>query len=101
MKKSGAILMLVLAAAFVYGLTQLFKLRFEAGDIYPAYSSLRTDPLGAKALYDSFDRLFHTERNFRPMPKLESGRDTAFFVLAIEPKQLRVPPVELQDIERY
>ena len=57
MKKLPLISLLLLVALFVFGLTQLFKLRFEAGDIYPEYSSLRADPLGAKALYQSLESL--------------------------------------------
>jgi hypothetical protein len=36
---------------------QLFEVRFARGDVYPAYSSLRTDPLGAKAFYESLAAL--------------------------------------------
>ena len=35
----------------------LFQLRFEQGDIYPAYSSLRADPLGTKVFYESLETL--------------------------------------------
>lgn len=55
--KAGHLLLLAVLAAFLAGVAHLFILRFEAGDTYPAYSSLRTDPLGSKALYDSFASL--------------------------------------------
>ncbi len=62
----------LLAVGLIYGLTHLFALRFEHGDIYPPYSTLRADPLGAKALFDSIDALPEIEatRNYRPLPKL-------------------------------
>ena len=45
-----ALLGLVLFFCF---LTQLLLLRFERGDIYPASSTLRADPLGARAFFEA------------------------------------------------
>jgi hypothetical protein len=61
------------AFLLVAGLVQLHRLRFQAGDIFPAYSTLRADPVGAKALYESLDRLpgVTAARGLRPLPKLE------------------------------
>ena len=101
MKKFTIILLLLILIGFGYGLNRLFSLRFQAGDIYPAYSSFRTDPLGTKALYDSFDRLLTAERNFRPLLRMESGRDTALFVLGVQLSQLRLADVEVKDLEQY
>src|SRR5271154_454571 len=44
-----------LGAGLVWGLEQVALGPLETGDVYPPYSSLRTDPLGAKALYESLD----------------------------------------------
>lgn len=67
-----AILAVGLIAAFVIGLVQLFTLRYEVGDIYPEYSSLRADPLGTKALAAALEDLPNVEvrRNFKPLPKM-------------------------------
>jgi hypothetical protein len=64
---------LLLAAAFCYGVARLFILRYEKGDVYPAYSSLRADPLGVKGIYDALDQLpgVDVQRNFRALPKLK------------------------------
>lgn len=64
---------LALAAAFFYGVTRLFVLRYEKGDVYPPYSSLRADPLGVKGIYEALDGLSGVEasRNFRALPKLK------------------------------
>ena len=64
---------LLLAAGFAYGVSRLFVLRFERGDVYPAYSTLRADPLGAKGIYEALDQLpgVDATRNFRPLPKLK------------------------------
>ncbi|MEZ5325149.1 MAG: DUF4350 domain-containing protein [Verrucomicrobiales bacterium] len=46
-----------LAALLIWGVAEVFRLRFQAGDIYPEYSTLRADPLGAKAAYDTIEEL--------------------------------------------
>lgn len=46
-----ALLVLLPAGALAAGLYTLFALRFEQGDVWPAYSSFRADPLGTKILY--------------------------------------------------
>ena len=74
LKRPGftALVALLLAAALVYGVAQLFALRLEHGDVYPPYSTLRTDPLGAKAFYEALAELPGTDvrRNFRPLVRL-------------------------------
>lgn len=67
------LLIVLLAAAFFYGIAHLFLMRFRTGDVYPPYSTLRTDPLGAKAFYDSLDELpqLDVRRNLRPIWKLK------------------------------
>lgn len=68
--------LLAVTAAFLYGLAHLFALRFERGDIYPEYSSLRADPPGAKALYESLDQFLSVRRNYQPLTRLDEGRHT-------------------------
>ncbi len=73
----------VLAAALIYGVVHLFLLRFEVGDVYPPYSTLRADPLGTKAFYAATSELprFEVRRNYRPIVKLNSHeRMTAIWV---------------------
>ena len=50
MLKRPAILFasLLFVAVFVLGLVRLFELRLDRGDLYPPYSTLRTDPLGVQ-----------------------------------------------------
>jgi hypothetical protein len=45
------------AAIAVAGLWQVLSWQFDAGDVYPDYSSRRADPLGTRALYESLGRL--------------------------------------------
>ena len=101
MKRLPLILLLVAAAAFGFGLLHLFQLRFEAGDVYPKYSSLRADPLGTKAFYESLHRLLSVRRNFQASLKLGEGRDTTLFVLGLEPRELRADPEELKQLEGF
>ena len=79
----GLLLTGLLSAVFVWGLVRLFVLRYEQGDVYPPYSSLRADPLGAKILATALGELPGVEvrRNFRPLPKLRP-RDPVTLVYA-------------------
>ncbi|HLH55180.1 MAG TPA: hypothetical protein VKY92_16360, partial [Verrucomicrobiae bacterium] len=85
MKRHVAALILVVGAAlFGLGLFELFQLRFEAGDVYPAYSSLRADPLGTMALYESLARMpgVNVVRDFSAENRLPSGKETTYLHLA-------------------
>jgi MoxR-like ATPase len=58
MKKSLTLVVVFgLAALLIAGVYEVFRLRFQAGDIYPEYSTLRADPLGAKAAFDTIEEL--------------------------------------------
>ncbi len=75
--------LLVITAAFTAGLFRLFVLRFEAGDIYPPYSTLRSDPLGTRALYESLQDLdsVSVRRNFEPLHRARFDPQTTLFYL--------------------
>src|SRR5258708_31901553 len=87
-------LLVGISVAFAWGLISLYELRFVAGDIYPAYSSLRSDPLGAEALFDSTAQLpgYSVHRNFQELDQLRDrnvtllwlGEDPFSFALAQE-----------------
>lgn len=67
------------------GLCYLFALRFSAGDIYPAYSSLRTDPLGTKAFYDGLNACgrVRAKRKYRPLVRSAPAPGSALFYLGL------------------
>ena len=69
------LLLLICAAAFGFGLFQLFKLRYEVGDVYPQYSSLRSDPLGTMIFYESLEQFPHlsVRRDFSANNQLPGG----------------------------
>jgi len=77
----AGVIMALLLLFFVVGVARLFILRFESGDVYPAYSSLRSDPLGARALYESLENIdsVMVGRNYRPLESLEFEPETTFF----------------------
>jgi len=52
--RNGAVwLILLLLAVFLAGAWEVMVAPLITGEVYPAYSSLRTDPLGTKALFES------------------------------------------------
>ncbi len=88
MRKSNALPLLAcaaIAAVLLWGLEQAALAPLETGDVYPAYSSLRSDPLGAKALYESLASIpgIEIERLYKQRTTLEA-RD-AVLVLGVEP----------------
>src|SRR5580658_746270 len=88
------LLWVLLLAGFGLGVVELFQLRFNAGDIYPPYSSLRADPLGAKALYESLQGLpsLSVSRFFQASSKLEGSPRRVLFFCGTESADLSVMP---------
>jgi hypothetical protein len=86
----------VLLTAFAAGIVALFQLRFNAGDIYPPYSSLRADPLGAKAFCAGLQSIpnLSVDRFYRASSKLGGGKDTALFILGLDSANLWDMPGE-------
>jgi len=91
------VLILVCAAAFIFGVVRLFKLRYEVGDVYPAYSSLRSDPLGTMAFYESLSELpgISARRDHSSANKLPEGKDTTYLHLAARTLEWNWLPEEL------
>lgn len=105
MKRSLAPLLLVLCVvAFIGALYVLFKLRFEVGDVYAPYSSLRSDPLGSMAFYESLQKLpgITVRRDMAATNRLPEGDNTTYLHLSSEYRQWRTMPESLvQTIERF
>ncbi len=78
----GLLAALALVAGLGYGTYRLFALRMEEGDVFPMYSTLRMDPLGASALYEAFAASpnLQVRRNYQTLPKLQPpGPVTLFY----------------------
>jgi hypothetical protein len=105
MKRNFPILTLALAATvFVAGIIYLFLLRFESGDVYPPYSSLRADPLGTMALCESLAKLpgLEVRRDTTDRNELPEEKNTTYLHLAAEVHDWRWLPDELfTEIERF
>jgi len=82
MKRTKIVILVLLVAVFLAGMVRLLMLRFESGDVYPPYSSLRADPLGTKALAESLGRVkgMTVERNYQSRLK---GEKAAVFILGL------------------
>ncbi|MGA2590597.1 MAG: DUF4350 domain-containing protein [Bryobacteraceae bacterium] len=104
MKKSGSILLLVLlAAVFGGGVWYLCELQYAAGDVYPAYSTLRSDPAGAKLIFESLSRLpgVTAIRSYRPLERL-LDRDSTVLLLGLEPRAFAMQsPADLRTFEEF
>jgi len=101
MKRLPLILSALVLVAFTFGLIHLLNLRFERGDIYPAYSSFRADPLGAKAFYESLGRLTPARRNLQPLSKLGEGRNMTLLWLGADGRNLRFQADEYRRFETF
>ncbi|MEX1352024.1 MAG: DUF4350 domain-containing protein, partial [Desulfobacterales bacterium] len=96
----GSLLLVALLIAFLFGVGHLFVLRFQTGDIYPPYSSLRSDPLGTRVLYESLENLsnINLERNYRFLHSLKPEPGTTFFYLGASADDYHPVPQELIDV---
>jgi hypothetical protein len=75
----------LIVLGFMLGVVKLFLLRFETGDVYPAYSSLRSDPLGSRAFYSSLENInaARVSRNYLTLRNLKFKERTALFYVGI------------------
>ena len=83
------VIALALAAAFVWTALRLLGVQFATGDVYPEYSSLRTDPLGTKLLYDSLAALpgIAVNRGYLPLA-FYKGNASTVLLLGVRPPAL-------------
>lgn len=98
------VLILLCAAAAVFGIGELFKLRYETGDVYPEYSSLRADPIGTMALYESLDRSsgVSVSRDYSTSNRLPEKQPTTYLHLAGSTDDWRWMPEPLfNEVDRF
>ena len=102
--RAAVLLLLICAALFVLGLYELFRLRYEVGDVYPEYSSLRSDPLGSMIFFESLERMpgFSVRRDFSDQNALPDGKNSTYLHLAAACLEWTDVPEELvREIERF
>jgi hypothetical protein len=92
--------LIILLVGFAAGVMYLFGVQFAAGEVYPEYSSLRSDPMGTKLLFDSLARLHGvtTARNYLPLDVL--GESGAVLLLGLSPGAFGEDDAGLERIER-
>ena len=73
----------MLIVAFLYALVSIVMTPLESGDLYPPYSTMRADPLGAKILYESLAELpdVRVERNFQFLSRYQGSTPGTLFFL--------------------
>ena len=81
---------ILLLTGFAAGVAWLMLLRLSSGDVYPPYSSMRSDPLGTRVFYDSLalQPQITVARNFANLPPRADSPLTLFL--------LGGAPIELQ-----
>lgn len=101
-RRLSAVLGLLCCVLFAAGLLRLLLWRFEAGDVYPAYSSLRADPLGAMALWEAVGGLpgRRAERFFGDTSELPEGPGTCLLLLG-STATLAATGREAGDLDRF
>ena len=99
-KTIAGVVMALLLVFFIVGVAHLFVLRFESGDVYPAYSSLRSDPLGTRALYESLENIdsISVSRNYHLLKSLTFEPQTTFFYLATPADEFNWVPEEMIEV---
>src|SRR5580704_13325634 len=100
--RNGAVWSIILLLAlFVAGAWEVMVAPLITGEVYPAYSSLRTDPLGAKALFDSLSEQpgLDVARLYKARSLLDP--ETTLFILGVDSVGLSdSSKPALQDYER-
>jgi hypothetical protein len=95
-----AILILVISA---YALLHLLMLRYSAGDVYPEYSSMRSDPLGTKAFYESLRDCcgLNVYRNFEEFSTIKNKTSSTIIFAGAAFSGDKIPESFLTDLESF
>ena len=78
-----ALLIIFMIAAF----SSIMEMRFSPGDIYPHYSSKRSDPLGTRAFYESLEKMegMEVSRNVVSLQQIKGlDNDTTLLLLGLQ-----------------
>jgi hypothetical protein len=99
MRARNIVLGLMLGAGLIAGGLYLLQVDFANGDVYPEYSSLRSDSSGSKLLYDTLARIpgIAVSRNLLPLDYL-SGSDSVVLLLNVSPYSLNAAFLKTADV---
>lgn len=90
----------LLLVCMLAGVIHLFAMRFQGGDIYPPYSSLRSDPLGTRVFYESLGTFkdITVQRNYQQLSSLKFEPHTTFLYLAARADETDLMPASLNEV---
>ena len=95
-------LLVLMVCAFGFGIYTLQSERFERGDIYPPYSSYRSDPLDSRAFFLALQRMpgIGVRRNFLDESRLSPEKGATFFYLGVDVGAMRrISKKDIQALE--
>lgn len=98
LRNKGTLLLgLIILVIFFYGAVQLILLRLQTGDVYPPYSSLRSDPLGTKALFESLQTCcgLKVVRSYEPFVEVSGRTRATVLFLGVEAVEMDAVPESL------
>lgn len=98
--RKAALAVAILGGVFGWGVIRLFNRQFAAGELFPEFSSLRTDRMGTKLVHDSLGKLdgITVERNFLPFEFLP--RDgAALLLVGLDPLRVNRDAELLRTVE--
>jgi hypothetical protein len=95
-----AIVILVFSA---YALLHLLMMRYSSGDVYPEYSSMRTDPFGTKAFYESLRDCcdLKVSRNFEEFSKIKNNTNSTIIFAGASFPGDQIPESFFKDLESF
>ncbi len=91
-------------AMVIGAILNLFEMRFEGGEVFSPYSSLRSDPLGVSVLFEAWDRLpgCRSVRYYEAVFDSDEREPAALLVLGTAPGLLQsVGDREFANIDRF
>lgn len=93
------ITILLLLILLLIGGWMLYSMRYQGSDIYPYYSTFRSDRMGTKVLYESLKSFseFKVKRNLRPLVELKDNKELCLLVLGCHPGSLETDFKEIED----
>lgn len=80
------VILVVLLLGLVAAFAAIMEMRFSPGDIYPHYSTRRSDPLGGRAFYESLQKLpgMEVSRNLASLHRIKAlDEDTTLVLLGL------------------
>lgn len=94
------VLLAAMALLFSFGIGELLTLRFDAGDVYPPYSSYRPDPQGSRAFFEGLAAIRNMDvaRNTLPLGKVSGIGDSTLFLIGFDWKafsRMDLPAVQV------